>query len=82
MIIIKLLILGIVENELVSHTNTMNSHLQRKELKQNSMLIHILDRINSKKIFFTKTHVQMLTSALNNYYIVKEAFRSQVITAT
>ena len=48
MIIIKLLILGIVENELDSHTNTVNSHLQGKELKQTLMLIHILYKINLK----------------------------------
>ena len=59
----------------------MNSHLQRKDLKQNLMLIHILDRINSRNFFYynSKTHVQMSTRTLNNYYIIKEAFRSQMI---
>ena len=40
---------------------------------------HLL--INSGIVFYhnNKTHVQMTTRTLNNYYIIKEAFRSQMI---
>ena len=48
------------------------------------MLIHILDNKFKKYFLYhnSKTHVQMLIRTLNNYFIIMETLKSQVITAT